>query len=175
MPPPPESSPRIVEMFTDGACESNPGRGGWATLLRWDKREKMLSGGFARTTNNRMELTAVIEGLKALQRPGLKVRVVSDSKYVTEPVTQRWLEKWAAKQFRKAGGLRDNADLWIELRRLLALHDVTFEWIKGHAGHPENENCDELAVLARAQPNLPRDEGYEAPANAAVTNGLSLL
>ena len=165
----------IVHLFTDGACEHNPGRGGWAAVLRSGHSEKELSGGYAHTTNNRMELRAVIEGLKALKRPGLRVAVVSDSKYVTEPVIQGWLETWAAKQFRKGKIMRENADLWLELRPLLQRHEVTFRWIKGHAGHPENERCDLLAVAARSQSDLPRDPGYDNPTAHAIDNGLSLL
>ena len=165
----------VVHLFTDGACENNPGRGGWAAVLRSGSSEKELSGGYAHTTNNRMELRAVIEGLKALKRPGLRVVVVSDSKYVTEPVLQGWLETWAAKQFRKGKIMRENADLWLELRPLLQRHEVTFRWIKGHAGHPENERCDLLAVAARSQSDLPRDPGYDNPTAHAIDNGLSLL
>ena len=165
----------LITLYSDGACESNPGPGGWAVILRRGTRERRLSGGCRRTTNNRMELRAVIEGLKALKRPGLSVKVVSDSQYVTEAVAQGWLEKWAAKQFKKSGGLRENTDLWIELRKLLQLHRVTFEWIRGHAGHPENESCDVLAVKARSVADLPVDVGFENPASALVPLGLTLL
>ena len=153
----------LIMLFSDGACDPNPGPGGWAVILRSGAREKRLSGGYRKTTNNRMELRAVIEGLKALKRPGLLVRVISDSQYVTEAVTQGWLEKWAAKQFKKSDGLRENSDLWIELRKLLQEHRVTFEWIRGHAGHRENEICDGLAVQARSAANLPADVGFENP------------
>ena len=102
----------LITLYSDGACENNPGPGGWAVVLRSGTREKRLSGGFRRTTNNRMELRAVIEGLKTLKRSGLSVKVVSDSQYVTEAVTQGWLEKWAAKQFKKSGGLREPWCQW---------------------------------------------------------------
>jgi ribonuclease HI len=165
----------LITLYSDGACENNPGPGGWAVILRSGMRERRLSGGYRKTTNNRMELRAVIEGLKALKRPGLSVKVISDSQYVTEAVSQGWLEKWAAKQFKKSGGLRENTDLWIELRKLLQQHRVTFEWIRGHAGHLENEICDGLAVHARSASNLPSDVGFEDPASALVPLGLTLL
>jgi ribonuclease HI len=160
-----------VMIFTDGACDPNPGIGGWAALLRSGTREKTLSGGYRRTTNNRMELRAVIEGLRALKQPDLPVTIVSDSQYVTRAVSLGWLDRWAARQFRKAGGLRENADLWLELRPLLARHRVTMKWIRGHAGQPDNEACDRLAVLARARAGLPIDEGFENPASRMAALG----
>lgn len=165
----------IIELFTDGACEGNPGPGGWGAILRYQSHTREFSGGFAHTTNNRMELCAVIGGLRALKRHDLAVRVTSDSKYVTEAVEQGWLGKWAAKGFRKGKGMRENTDLWLELHRLLQQCRVRFVWIRGHQGHQENERCDQLAVAARQQPNLPVDSGYTDPGTAAVTNGLSLL
>lgn len=164
-----------ITIFTDGACDPNPGPGGWAVILRSGAREKRLSGGYRKTTNNRMELRAVIEGLRALKRPGLLVRVICDSQYVTEAVTQGWLEKWAARGFKKSEGLRENADLWIELRALLRRHSVTFQWIRGHTGHRENEICDGLAVKARSVANLSADIGFENPAAAFVSSGVTLL
>ena len=169
-----DSSPKII-MYTDGSSLGNPGPGGYGTLLLYGKFRKELSAGFLLTTNNRMELRAVIEGLRALKRPGLAVTVVSDSRYVTEAVSQGWLERWAARQFRKKEGLRENADLWTELRPLLRQHQVTMQWIRGHAGHPENETCDRLAVLARAAPDLPADEGFEDLPARMVTLGGGLL
>lgn len=154
---------REITIFTDGACETNPGPGGWAATLVWGSRRKSISGGVRRTTNNRMELCAVIEALKALKYQHQLVKVVTDSQYVARAVNDRWLEKWAAQKFMKGDGLRENTDLWVELRALLMLHTVTFEWIRGHAGHPENEVCDRLAVAARRQPNLAADDGYENP------------
>lgn len=150
-----------VTIYSDGGCKPNPGPGGWATILKSGTRFKTLSGGCRRTTNNRMELRAVIEGLKALKKSGLVVRIVSDSKYVTEAISRRWLEKWAAQQFRKAEGLRENADLWMELRELMAAHRVSTQWIRGHAGHSENERCDQLATAARASGVLAIDDGFE--------------
>jgi ribonuclease HI len=103
------------------------------------------------------------------------VKVVTDSKYVSQAVTERWLEKWAAKGFKKGGGIRENADLWIELRALLTQHTVRFEWIRGHAGHEENEACDVMAVAARRQKGLAADEGFEEPDKLRATLGLTLL
>ncbi len=164
-----------VTLYTDGACELNPGPGGWAALLVHDGERRALSGGFRRTTNNRMELLAVIEGLRALDGTSQTVHVVSDSKYVTEAVNQGWLDSWARNDFRKSKGTRENADLWLRLREHLAKHTVTFEWIKGHAAHPENEECDRMAVAARRAPDLPADTGFEDPAAANVNLGLTLL
>jgi ribonuclease HI len=164
-----------IFIFADGACENNPGRGGWAALLRSGTHEKTVSGGYRNTTNNRMELRAVIEGLKTLKREGCEVRVVSDSQYVVQSVSAGWLDGWAAKQFKKKGGFRENSDLWIELRALLGQHRVTFEWIRGHAGHPENEACDLLAVAARRQADLPADIGFEDLPAAMSRLGMSLL
>lgn len=173
--PPSPASDASVVIYTDGACENNPGPGGWAALLCSGPHRKAISGGYRLTTNNRMELRAVIEGLLALRKPRLSVRIVTDSRYVSEAVTQGWLDRWAARSFRKAGGVRENADLWIELRTLLTQHTVTFEWIAGHAGHPENEECDRLAVAARRQPSLPDDLGFVSPEATHATLGLTLL
>ena len=162
-------------IYTDGACEHNPGPGGWAALLVSGPRRKAISGGFRRTTNNRMELLAGIEARRALRGGRRTVQVVSDSKYVTEAVNQGWLDGWAAKGFRKSKGVRENADLWIQLRELLRAHAVTFVWVKGHAEHPENEECDARAVAARQCPDLPSDTGYEDSAAANTALGLTLL
>lgn len=135
-----------IEMFTDGACSGNPGPGGWGTILRYNGKEKELSGGQADTTNNRMELTAVIEGLKAIKEP-CEVVVCTDSKYVCDGINLGWAEGWRSRGWRKADKKPAlNPELWGELLDLLKIHKVTFNWIKGHAGHPENERCDALAV-----------------------------
>ncbi|MCI5923685.1 MAG: ribonuclease HI [Oscillospiraceae bacterium] len=137
-----------VTIYTDGACSGNPGPGGWGTILSARGVKKELSGGERSTTNNRMELTAVIRGLQALKRP-CKVTVVTDSKYVADAVTLGWAKKWKAQGWmrnKKEKAL--NPDLWEELLTLLSVHEVTFSWVKGHAGHPENERCDEMAVAA---------------------------
>ena len=135
-----------VEIFTDGACSGNPGKGGWGAILRYGCNEKELSGGEAQTTNNRMELTAVIEALSALKEP-CKVRLTSDSKYVTDAITKGWVYGWQKNGWRKADKKPAlNVDLWEQLLPLLKKHDVEFIWVKGHDGHPENERCDKLAV-----------------------------
>lgn len=135
-----------VEIFTDGACSGNPGPGGWGALLRFGGREKELSGGEAETTNNRMELTAVIAALSALKEP-CAVTICSDSKYVIDAVTKGWAEKWQKNRWIKPDKKPAlNADLWEQLLALVGKHQVQFIWIKGHAGHPENERCDQLAV-----------------------------
>ena len=135
-----------VEIFTDGACSGNPGPGGWGAVLRYGSAEKELSGGAADTTNNRMELSAVIAALSALKEP-CKVTLTSDSKYVIDAVTKGWAKKWQANGWVKSDKKPAlNADLWEKLLTLLEKHDVRFVWVKGHAGHPENERCDRLAV-----------------------------
>ncbi len=137
-----------VELFTDGACSGNPGAGGWGAVLRFGVHEKELSGGERQTTNNRMELTAVIKGLEALKEP-CSVRLVTDSKYVADGITKGWARSWKKNGWRKADKKPAlNVDLWERLLELTDLHDVTIEWVKGHAGHPENERCDALAVAA---------------------------
>ena len=136
----------LVTIYTDGACSGNPGPGGWGVILSYKGHKKELSGGERQTTNNRMELTAVIEGLSALTRP-CRVNVVTDSKYVVGAITLGWARKWRAQGWmrnKKEKAL--NPDLWETLLDLLDRHEVTFTWVKGHAGHPENERCDELAV-----------------------------
>ena len=133
-----------VELFTDGACSGNPGPGGWGVILRWQNTEKELFGGEPSTTNNRMELLAVIEGLRALKKP-CRVAVHTDSQYVQKGMTQ-WLEGWKERDFRvKGGGYRPNHDLWRVLDDLAAIHDIVWYWVKGHAGHVENERADALA------------------------------
>ena len=137
---------KTVEIFTDGACSGNPGPGGWGAVLRFAGKEKELSGGEKETTNNRMELTAVIRALSALKEP-CKVRLTTDSKYVCDAINQRWVYGWRANGWRKADKKPTlNVDLWEELLPLLETHEVEFLWVKGHAGHPENERCDALAV-----------------------------
>ena len=135
-----------VTIFTDGACSGNPGPGGWGTILDYNGRRKELSGGEKSTTNNRMELTAVIEGLKALKEK-CKVTVITDSKYVSDGINLGWARGWKANNWRKKNKKPAlNPELWDELLMLIDNHVVTIKWIKGHAGHPENERCDRLAV-----------------------------
>ena len=136
-----------VEIYTDGACSGNPGPGGWGAVLRFNGAEKELSGGESPTTNNRMELMAAIRSLEALTRP-CKVDLYTDSKYVKDGIEQ-WLVNWKARGWKTADKKPvKNVDLWIELENQLSKHEVRLHWIKGHAGHPENERADELARLA---------------------------
>ncbi|MCI7333419.1 MAG: ribonuclease HI [Oscillospiraceae bacterium] len=135
-----------VIIYTDGACSGNPGPGGWGTILDYKGRQKELSGGERKTTNNRMELTAVIEGLKALREKCI-VTVITDSKYVSDGINLGWAKSWKANNWRKKDKKPAlNPELWDELLSLIDSHVVTVKWIKGHAGHPENERCDKLAV-----------------------------
>ena len=135
-----------VELYTDGACRGNPGPGGWGCILVWGKYRRELSGGEESTTNNRMELTAAIEGLSALKEP-CEVTLTSDSKYLVDAVTLGWLDEWKKKNWRlKSHGTVKNPDLWEKLSELLGVHRVSFVWVKGHDGHPENERCDFLAT-----------------------------
>ena len=150
-----EGKPTIY-LFTDGAASGNPGPGGWGAVLICGNLRKEMSGGFALTTNNRMELLAVIMGLEAIKWENATVEVWSDSSYVVKAVEEKWLDKWVATGFKK----KKNSDLWLKFLPLYRKHQVTFHWLKGHAGHPENERCDRLAVAAYGQPGLPQDEGY---------------
>ena len=137
---------KSVDVFTDGACSGNPGPGGWGVVLRFGEHEKELSGGEKNTTNNRMELTAAIMGLSALKEK-CKVRLVTDSKYVADGITKGWAASWQKNGWKKADKKPAlNPDLWEKLLELVGFHEVTFDWVKGHAGHPENERCDKLAV-----------------------------
>jgi len=139
-----KSSENFVELFTDGACSGNPGPGGWGVLLRFKSTEKELCGGELDTTNNRMELMAAIQGLRALSRP-CRVKIHTDSKYVLQGITE-WLEGWKAKGWKTANRKPvKNQDLWQELDQEIARHDIEWIWVKGHAGHIENERADELA------------------------------
>lgn len=146
----------VINLYTDGAASGNPGPGGYGVVLRCGSLEKELSGGFRLTTNNRMELLAVITGLEAIRWDNAVVEIWSDSTYVVKAVTEGWLETWKRTGFRK----KKNSDLWLRYDAVARRHRIAFHWIKGHAGHPENERCDALAVAARSLPCLPEDEGY---------------
>lgn len=139
---------QAIQLYTDGASSGNPGPGGWGAVLVCGSLRKELSGGFAKTTNNRMELLAVIKGLEAIRWEGARVEVFSDSTYVVKTVTEGWKRK-------------KNHDLWARFDTLAVRFDLSFNWIKGHAGHPENERCDRLAVQAYSAKELPADEGYQ--------------
>ncbi|MBQ7194925.1 MAG: ribonuclease HI [Bacteroidales bacterium] len=158
-----ESRDKIF-LYTDGGASGNPGPGGWGAVLKCGSLRKEMSGGFSRTTNNRMELLAVIEGLRAIRWENAEVEVWSDSTYVVKSVTEGWLENWVNKNWKKV----KNVDLWQEFLPLYRKHRVTFHWLKGHAGHPENERCDQLAVEAYKQPGLPEDSGYAQADGGAV-------
>ena len=147
----------MIHLFTDGSARGNPGPGGYGAILRYGPHEKELTQGFRRTTNNRMELLAVITALESLKKPGMEVLVVSDSKYVIDSVEQGWVFGWEKKDFAK----KKNPDLWKRFLVIYRQHHVKFQWIRGHNGHPQNELCDRLAVAAREQRDLPADEAYE--------------
>ncbi len=140
----------VVDIYTDGACSGNPGPGGWGALLRWDGHEREIKGGAPATTNNRMELTAAIEALDALKRP-MTVRLHTDSTYVRDGIT-KWLKNWKANGWKTANRKPvKNVDLWQRLEAAAARHDVEWFWVRGHAGHPENERADELARQGRTE------------------------
>lgn len=145
-----------IYLYTDGAASGNPGPGGYGIVLKCADKSKEMSGGFAKTTNNRMELLAVILGLEAIKWENATVIVTSDSKYVVDAVTKGWVFNWEKTRFNK----KKNPDLWMRFLTIYRKHNVSFQWIKGHAGHPENERCDRLAVAAYNMSNLPVDLGY---------------
>jgi ribonuclease HI len=147
----------MIKIYTDGAAQGNPGPGGYGTIMRYGQHEKEFSEGFRLTTNNRMELLAVIVGLEAIKKTGIGITIYSDSKYVVDSVEKGWIWTWQKKNFAK----KANPDLW---KRYIPLHTKfkpKFVWIKGHAGHPENERCDQLAVAAAAGRGLTIDSWYE--------------
>jgi len=147
----------MIKIYTDGAAQGNPGPGGYGVILKFNGHVKELSEGFRLTTNNRMELLAVIAGLEAIKKEGIPVTIYSDSKYVVEAIEKGWLWGWEKKDFKK----KANPDLW---KRYIPLHKKykpKFNWIKGHAGHPENERCDQLAVAAAEGYELRVDTEYE--------------
>ncbi|HEY1005987.1 MAG TPA: ribonuclease HI [Sphingobacteriaceae bacterium] len=147
----------MIELFTDGASKGNPGPGGFGVILRAGQHYKEISAGFRKTTNNRMELLAVIVGLEAIKKPGQDVTIYSDSKYVVDAVEKRWVFGWLQKGF--AG--KKNKDLWLRFLQVYKLHNVRFVWVKGHAGHPENERCDRLAVAASMSKDVAIDSVFE--------------
>jgi ribonuclease HI len=150
-----------VLIYTDGSALDNPGPGGYGVVLRYKGHRKELSGGLRLTTNNRMELKACIEGLKALKQ-ACSVVLYSDSKYVVEGMNNRWAERWRANGWRREDGDNvKNADLWRKLLRLCGQHEVEFRWVRGHSGNRENQRCDQLALAAAGRRGLPADTGYE--------------
>ncbi len=147
-----------IRLYTDGACSGNPGPGGFAAILQCGSLEKVISAGYASTTNNRMELLAVITGLEAIRWDRADVTVWSDSSYVVDAVEKGWVFSWEKKGFAK----KANADLWTRFLAVYRRHQVRFVWIRGHNGHPENERCDRLAVAASQGSDLLVDSGYES-------------
>lgn len=145
-----------IQLYTDGACSGNPGPGGYGAILRCGSYEKVFSAGYATTTNNRMELLAVITGLEAIRWTRADVTVWSDSSYVVDAVEKGWVFSWEQKNFAK----KANADLWQRFLAVYRKHEVKFVWIRGHNGHPENERCDRLAVAASQGKDLLIDVGY---------------
>ena len=153
----------MVEIYTDGACKGNPGPGGYGVVLISGGRKRELSGGFRKTTNNRMELLACIEGLRSLKRP-CNVVLTSDSKYVVNAMVKGWAKRWRSRGWRLSPSKpAKNPDLWAQLLDLCSEHKVDFTWVKGHSEHPENERCDELAVAASNGKDLPADRAFETP------------
>lgn len=148
----------MVIIYTDGSSRGNPGPGGYGVVLKYGKHRKELSEGYRKTTNNRMELLAVIKGLEVLTRDGLDVTIYSDSKYVIDSVTKGWLWGWIKKDFKD----KKNRDLWKRFIPAYNRHKVKFKWVKGHAGIPENERCDLLAVQSAESPDQQIDYGFEA-------------
>lgn len=150
---------KTVEIHTDGSCLGNPGPGGWAAVLRCGDARRELSGGYARTTNNRMEILGVIRALESLKEP-CTVDLYTDSQYVAKAIKDRWLVNWQRNGWLTASRKPvKNRDLWEQMATLLKLHPVSFHWLKGHAGHPENERCDELARAQAGRRDLPPDPG----------------
>ena len=148
-----------VILHTDGSCLGNPGPGGWGAVLRYEEHVRELAGGFALTTNNRMEILAAVEGLAVLKEP-CAVDLYTDSQYVRNAVEKRWLANWKKNGWKTANKAPvKNQDLWERLDALLVKHRVSFHWVKGHAGNQENERCDELARTAASAPSLPKDPG----------------
>ena len=155
------SDPKKVVIYTDGACSGNPGPGGYGVVMLYNGYRKELSGGFRRTTNNRMEMLAAIEGLRALN-DRCAVTLYSDSQYLINAIQQGWAVRWRANGWmRNKKEKAVNPDLWAQLLDLCARHQVEFVWVRGHAGNVENERCDQLAVAAAQQRDLPADEMYE--------------
>jgi ribonuclease HI len=142
-------SAKIIAIYTDGACSPNPGPGGWAAILRWEEKEKVLTGGEGQTTNNRMELTAAVEALAALKEPS-QVRIFTDSQYLQKGITE-WLPGWLKRNWRTTSGKVANQDLWQALIEAEKPHQVEWNWLRGHAGSPENSRADRLARQAAAQ------------------------
>ena len=156
---------KIINIYTDGSAKGNPGPGGYGIVLSYNKMKKELSEGFKLTTNNRMELLAVIIGLESIRETGYKIIIYSDSKYVVDAVNKNWVFNWEKISYKK----KKNSDLWKRFLKIYRKHQVVLKWIKGHAGHPQNERCDQLAVQASINKNLKTDTGYELNLNSSST------
>lgn len=146
-----------IEIYTDGACSGNPGPGGYGIVMKFLNQRKELSQGYRKTTNNRMELLAVIIGLESIKKPDIPIIVYSDSKYVVDAINLGWVHSWVKKGFKD----KANPDLWQRFLKIYQKHQVKFVWVKGHAENIENNRCDELAVIASKSTQLLIDEGYE--------------
>ena len=156
---------KIINIYTDGSAKGNPGPGGYGVVLSHNNIKKELSEGFRLTTNNRMELLAVIIGLESIIETGYEIIIYSDSKYVVDAVNKNWVFNWEKINYKK----KKNSDLWKRFLKIYRKHKVSFKWIKGHAGHPQNERCDQLAVQASLNKNLKTDTGYELSLNPPST------
>ncbi len=159
-----------ITIYTDGSSRGNPGPGGYGVVLMAGKHRKELAGGFRKTTNNRMELLAVIVALETLKGDGHNVLIFSDSKYVVEAVEKGWVFGWVKKGFKG----KKNKDLWLRFLKIYPKHNVKFQWVKGHANIPENERCDKLAVAAAMSSDLAIDEGYEMAESGDGNLGLGI-
>ncbi len=153
-----KAPPKQLIIYTDGSSRGNPGPGGYGAILQYGGSSRELSGGYRRTTNNRMELMAVIAALGALKREGLHITIFSDSQYVVKAVQEGWLKKWIATDFK---GGKKNKDLWLEYATLASKHSIQFKWVRGHADNVHNNRCDLLATTAADGANLDIDEGFE--------------
>ena len=154
-----------INIYTDGAAKGNPGPGGYGIILEYNGIQKEISEGFRLTTNNRMELLAVIVGLENIKQKGYKIKVFSDSKYVVEAINQKWVFKWEKINYKK----KKNSDLWKRFLKIYREHNVTLHWVKGHSGHIFNEKCDQLAVSATTKAKLAIDVNYEQIKNSSNT------
>ena len=153
---------KSIQMYTDGAARGNPGPGGYGVILMSGNHRKEISQGYRRTTNNRMELMAVIAGLEALKKEGMNITIFTDSQYVARAIQEGWLKNWIATQFK---GGKKNKDLWMQFNELAQKHHIKFVWVKGHADNPFNNRCDELATTAADGTDLLIDEEYEKDKN----------
>lgn len=153
----------LLHIYTDGASRGNPGPGGYGILLIWGEAKKEISAGYRLTTNNRMELLAVIKALESLNRPGLSITIYTDSRYIVDAVQKGWLTTWISNNFK---GGKKNKDLWLQYHELSQQHHIRFQWVKGHASNPFNNRCDELATRAADGQHLLVDQVYEQEQNS---------